>query len=134
MSVRLPQIASAQCKRARALLKWNPQDLAAHSRIPVKRIELFEQNRTRLERPENDAVVRLFLQYHIDFRPDGTVHFRASATHKTSASEMTTYDADLVPSAMSQGTEATRDEWGGSSAAPRNATEVSPTKPPLHST
>ena len=79
MSVRLPQISSAQCKRARAMLKWNPQDLASRGRVQVKRVEMFERNQLRLTRGENDEIVKLFQKYHIDFRPGNKVVFMSNA-------------------------------------------------------
>lgn len=88
MSIRLPQISSAQCKRARAMLKWNPQDLASRGRIQVKRIELFERNQARLTKPENDEIVKLFHKFHIDFRPGNEVVFMSNAPGNTSRASL----------------------------------------------
>lgn len=69
-------LTSAQCKRARALLKWNPQDLAIHTRIPVRQIEKFERNQVKLMRPENEEIVEAFETHGVIFRPTGDVHLK----------------------------------------------------------
>lgn len=66
-------ISSKQCKRARALLKWNPLDLASRTRIPVRHLEKFERNQVRLTKPENDEVVEIFEMNSIRFLGDGEV-------------------------------------------------------------
>ena len=66
-------ITSAQCKRARGMLKWNPQDLASRTRIPVRQIEKFERNQTKLLRPENEEIVDTFHKNGVDFDKNGDV-------------------------------------------------------------
>lgn len=85
MSLRLPSISSTQCKRARAMLKWNPTDLASRTRIQVKRIEMFERNQVRITKPENDEIVSAFHKFHIDFRADGEVIFSAGTPSHSGA-------------------------------------------------
>ncbi len=61
-------ITSRQCKQARSLLKWNPQDLASRTRIPVRNIERFEKGVTRLMLPENDEIMKTFKKNGIIFK------------------------------------------------------------------
>ena len=129
MSIRLPQISSAQCKRARAMLKWNPQDLASRGRIQVKRIEMFERNQLRLTRTENDEVVKLFQKFHITFRPGNEVVFMSSAPGNQSrasipaqASAPSSYTVTLADG-VTQVRIGTGDDWGEVNAAQRQAEE-----------
>jgi len=100
MSLRLPQISSSQCKRARAMLKWNPQDLASRTHLQVKRVEMFERNQLRLTKPENDEIIKTFHKFHIDFRPDGDVIFLAgtpaSVSEAATSKEQKTYMVTLA--------------------------------------
>lgn len=66
-------ITSTQCKRARALLKWNPQDLASRTRIPVRHIEKFERNQVKLLKPENAEIIDAFAKKNVTFRSNGDV-------------------------------------------------------------
>ncbi|MBN8542671.1 MAG: hypothetical protein J0M34_00210 [Alphaproteobacteria bacterium] len=80
-------ISTKQCKRARALLKWNPLDLASRTRIPIRHLEKFERNQARLTKPENDEIVKVFDRHGIEFLPDGEVILHAGIsefdTHET---------------------------------------------------
>jgi|GEM_PF-4381758 len=70
---KIRQISTTQCKRARALLKWNALDLASRTRIPVRHLEKFERAQVRLTKPENDEVVAVFERHNIEFLNDGQV-------------------------------------------------------------
>jgi hypothetical protein len=72
-------ISTKQCKRARALLKWNLLDLASRTRIPVKHLEKFERSQVRLTKPENDDVVKVFERHKIEFLGDGDVAYHGGA-------------------------------------------------------
>jgi len=74
-----------QCKRARALLKWNPQDLASRTRIPVKHIEKFERNQVKLTKPENKELFDTFSKKNLVFDSDGTVEFQRSTAYEEEA-------------------------------------------------
>lgn len=84
-------ISTKQCKRARALLKWNPLDLASRTRIPIRHLEKFERNQTRLTKPENDEIVKVFERYGIEFLPDGEV------VHHSGISEFDTQETKKEP-------------------------------------
>jgi hypothetical protein len=71
-------ISTKQCKRARALLKWNPTDLASRTHIPVRHLEKFERNQVRLTKPENDEVVKVFERHGIEFLSDGDAIFHGT--------------------------------------------------------
>ncbi|MFZ4124542.1 MAG: hypothetical protein ACOYJ2_00530 [Rickettsiales bacterium] len=90
-------ISTKQCKRARALLKWNPLDLASRTRIPIRHLEKFERNQARLTKPENDDIVKVFERHGIEFLPDGDVAYHSSTlefdTHET-GKEFKHYDLD----------------------------------------
>ena len=116
MSLRLPQISSSQCKRARAMLKWNPQDLASRTHLQVKRIEMFERNQLRLTKPENDEIIKTFHKFHIDFRPDGEVIFlagtpAAAAADKATPREEKTYMVTLADG-ITQVALSKKSDWG----------------------
>lgn len=70
---KIRQISSTQCKRARALLKWNSLDLASRTRIPVRHLEKFERNQVRLTKPENDEVVTVLERHNIEFTSENEV-------------------------------------------------------------
>lgn len=74
-------ISAKQCKRARALLKWNPLDLASRTRIPVSHLEKFERSQVRLTKPENDEVVKVFERNKIEFLRDGDVGLHSGGSH-----------------------------------------------------
>lgn len=77
-------ITSTQCKRARALLKWNPQDLASRTRIPVRHIEKFERNQVKLLKPENAEIIEAFAKKNVTFRSNGDVELsHGSSSHET---------------------------------------------------
>jgi hypothetical protein len=94
---KLRVISTKQCKRARALLKWNPNDLASRTRIPLRHLEKFERNQVRLTKPENDEVVKVFERHNVEFMPDGNVLLHGSALegdyHNTSK-EFKHFDLD----------------------------------------
>ncbi len=68
-------ISTKQCKRARAVLKWNPTDLASRTHIPVRHLEKFERNQVRLTKPENDEVVKIFERHGVEFLASGDVAY-----------------------------------------------------------
>ena len=76
---KIRQITSTQCKRARALLKWNTLDLASRTRIPVRHLEKFERSQVRLTKPENDEVVTVLERHNIEFLADGQVLLHGGA-------------------------------------------------------
>lgn len=75
-------ITPQQCKRARALLKWNPQDLASRTHVSVRQIEKFERNQTKLLKPENAEIVEAFEKKGLHFLKNGDVK-QKHATHSS---------------------------------------------------
>lgn len=72
------QLSPSQCKRARALLKWNFQDLASRTHIDARQIEKFERAELKLQRPENDLLVKLFLKHDVTFAKNGDVALKVT--------------------------------------------------------
>jgi len=64
------RITSKQCKSARSLLKWNIHDLASRTNVLSKRIDNFEKGMCHLHQPENDDIVRVYVEAGIEFRSD----------------------------------------------------------------
>lgn len=95
------QITPQQCKRARALLKWNPQDLASHTRLPVRIIEQFERNQVKLQKPDNNELVDAFHKQKIEFTRDGNVQFSTASGGHSGSSELSRINADEKPAAAS---------------------------------
>lgn len=93
------QITPQQCKRARALLKWNPQDLASHTRVSVRIIEQFERNQIKLQKPDNNELVEAFHKQKIEFARDGNVHFSTASGGHSGSSELSRIDASEKPAA-----------------------------------
>lgn len=82
-----------QCKRARALLKWNPQDLASHTRVAVRLIEKFERNQHKLLRPENEELVEAFTDRGVLFHASGEVTLKS---HKSSGHSADSYEESVI--------------------------------------
>lgn len=89
-------ISTKQCKRARAVLKWNPTDLASRTHIPVRHLEKFERNQVRLTKPENDEVVKVFERHGVEFLADGDVTYSGNLKedYHYSDKEFKHYDMD----------------------------------------
>ena len=56
-----------QCRQARSLLKWNPQDLAGHTKIGAKRIEAFERGLAKMETFEIRELYKAFTEAGLVF-------------------------------------------------------------------
>lgn len=104
MSVSLT-LTAQQCKRARSLLKWNLQDLANHTRLKVNTLDAFEHGKSKLQRPENEEVVKTFKKEGIDFKSNGDVSLKRGKGHSTSAQEHTVYEIDYTLTITGQGGE-----------------------------
>lgn len=95
MAARASIISPQQCKRARAMLKWNIQDLASHTTIPLKQIEKFERNQIRLTKPENDEVLSTFTKQNLILLNTGEVERRI--THGSQHTDSHHIDTDGAP-------------------------------------
>jgi hypothetical protein len=74
------QLSSNQCRRARALLKWNLNDLASRTHVPLRTLQKFEHNVARLIKTENEALFTLFSRHGIEFATDGVVKLLGNAS------------------------------------------------------
>lgn len=86
-----------QCKRARSLLKWNLQDLANQTRLKFSTLDAFERGKGKLQRPENEEVVKTFKKEGIDFKSSGDVSLkRGGKSHSGGAQDHTVYEIDYT--------------------------------------
>ena len=60
-------ITSRQCQQARSLLKWNLHDLCSKVNIPLKQVEKFERNLTRLVLHEQKELITTYEKHGIIF-------------------------------------------------------------------
>lgn len=56
-----------QCRQARSMLKWNPQDLAGHTKLSARRIEAFERGLVKLETFELREIYEAFSEAGLQF-------------------------------------------------------------------
>ena len=89
-------ITPQQCKRARALLKWNPQDLASRTHVSVRQIEKFERNQTKLLKPENAEIVEAFEKKGLHFLKNGEVHLKQNTHSSTGESGYVDIDENRI--------------------------------------
>jgi len=67
------QITAKQSRQARSLLKWNIHDVLNKCEIRQQRLDQFERGTLRISRPENDALVKVYLDHGIIFTSDHDV-------------------------------------------------------------
>jgi hypothetical protein len=94
------RLSSGQCRRARALLKWNLNDLASRTHVPLRTLQKFEHNLTRLIKSENEALFFLFSRHGVEFASDGVVTLHGSATDQDffyTGKEYKTFDLEVDP-------------------------------------
>lgn len=109
MTIRL---TPRQSKRAREMLRWNLTDVAARTRVPLKKFEQFERGMIRLMMPENDEIVRLYKKQGLIFRDDLDVFF----AHECASADSKAYDADkamdtYVSSQILSGPQKAHESW-----------------------
>lgn len=103
-------LSSQQCKRARAALKWNVQDLSNHTGLSVRQIDRFERNLAKLQRFENDEILSAFDKEGAEFLPNGEVRVKgksAQSKQTANAPEPKTYNLDAPSTAAASGDEST---------------------------
>ena len=61
----------AQCRAARALIKWHQTDLARHARVAVSTIRTFEAERSVPKPVTLELLQRALEQAGIEFLPGG---------------------------------------------------------------
>jgi hypothetical protein len=74
-AIPMARISNRQCRQARSLLKWNPQDLACRTHITARRIEGFERGSVRLMLPEQKELVDIFEKAGLVFTGENDVAF-----------------------------------------------------------
>ncbi|MFN7401703.1 MAG: hypothetical protein ACK5R4_05150 [Alphaproteobacteria bacterium] len=125
------QLSSSQCRRARALLKWNLSDLASRVHVSMRTLQKFEHNVGRLIKSENDALFVLFSRHGIDFASDGVVTLHGSANDQDfffTGKEHKAYNLELDPLTPVQ-TENDEVDLKNSPAAANRTSPKSTTKP-----
>ena len=73
MQLKAKQISSKQSRQARSLLKWNHHDVIGKCTLRLQRLDHFERGILRLTRPENDELVKVYVDHGIYFSGDGEV-------------------------------------------------------------
>lgn len=75
----MQRFSARQCKRARALLKWNVNDLSSRTRLKPRRIEELERGAVRLTQPEIIELISVFEKNGIVFKGEEDVSLRKSS-------------------------------------------------------